>query len=426
MPQVAVRVPAAVRLAVAVGIAWPFLAWAAEPASKPEFDLDAASRSYTDTWRQIESRKAERLSTLKQQYLDALDKAVEAAMKKGDLDGVLAAKAEKDRILTDSPVLQPAAGSTPPSLRNLLDSYEHSHDRIAKEQDQQLRALNERYVATLTTQERALTRQGRLDEALAVRAEKERVMDDLPEAAAPAAEEPATEPLKPAPAASPQSPAKEPALKLMGSWNSGGKGGGLVMSDLHELLAAHGRPNVDLAADPSIEIFSRITYLMPVREAALLFNQRLAARNFLNSPPFPQDSLYYYTFGGSFIEGFNVLVLITDRADQVVAVQLVNEHPEDKARLQPAAFSQKWHCYNFVQNRSKASKAWCIGLQAQLVNRVAQVDSEVVSIAPERARWMSAFEGQTAQWEGKVRERSRLFLPEPIVNLILKRIQDAK
>ena len=51
---------------------------------------------------------------------------------------------------------------------------------MIKEQSDQLRQLYDKYKKMLESQEKKLTVQGRVDDALAVRAEKERMMDDLP------------------------------------------------------------------------------------------------------------------------------------------------------------------------------------------------------------------------------------------------------
>ena len=157
-----------------------FSLWAQEPTASKDFDLNAVSKKYSDTWRQIESRRAERLSTLKTQYLAALDEIYQKAMAQGDLDGVLAAKSEKDRILTD--VELPAADreAMPDTLKKPRSLYDQSFTRVLQEEKDQLRQLHEKYKKTLETQERKLTTQGRVDEALAVRAEKERISDDLP------------------------------------------------------------------------------------------------------------------------------------------------------------------------------------------------------------------------------------------------------
>lgn len=153
---------------------------AQEPAVTNAFDLNAVSERYSDTWRQIESRREERLSALKTQYLASLDNLYQQAISKGDLDGVIAVKSEKDRIVTDVPLTDAERAAMSEDLKKPRSSYDQNSARVIKEQGDQLRQLYDKYRKMLELQEKKLTLQGRVDDALAVRAEKERMMDDLP------------------------------------------------------------------------------------------------------------------------------------------------------------------------------------------------------------------------------------------------------
>jgi hypothetical protein len=167
---------------------------AQEPASTNEFDLNVVSKKYSDTWRQIESLREERLSTVKTQYLGVLDNLYQKSISKGDLDAVIAVKSEKDRILTDVSPTDAERTAMPEELNKSRAAYDQHAVRIVKEQGDQLRQLYDRYKKLLELQERKLTVLGRVDDALAVRAEKERMMDDLPAVAS-------AQPAGPAPAA---------------------------------------------------------------------------------------------------------------------------------------------------------------------------------------------------------------------------------
>jgi hypothetical protein len=166
---------------------------AQEPAVTNEFDLNVVSKKYADAWRQIENRRDDRLTSMKTQYLEVLDGLYQSAISKGDLDSVIAVKAEKDRILTDVAPTDAERAALPEVLKKPRSSYDQNVARVLKEQGDQLRQLYDKYKKTLEAQERKLTVQGRVDDALAVRAEKERMMDDLPASAVdqPAASAPA-------------------------------------------------------------------------------------------------------------------------------------------------------------------------------------------------------------------------------------------
>jgi hypothetical protein len=169
---------------------------AQEPAATNEFDLNVVSKKYSDAWRQIEGRREERLSALKTQYLAALEVLYQKAIAKGDLDAVIAVKSEKDRILTDVTLGDADRAALPAELKTQRATYDQGSARVIKEQSDQLRQLYDKYKKTLEFQEKNLTVQGRVDDALAVRSEKERMMDDLPAVAA--SEQPVT-PAAPAP-----------------------------------------------------------------------------------------------------------------------------------------------------------------------------------------------------------------------------------
>ena len=175
---------------------------AQEPVSTNDFDLNVVSRKYADTWREIESLQEERLSTVKAQYLAVLEKLYQKAITKGDLDGVIAVKSEKDRILTDVPLASSDRAAMSAEMKETRAAYDQHAARVLKEHGDQLRQLHDKYKRMLEVQEKKLTVQGRVDDALAIRAEKERIIDDLPGAAnePPASPAPASVPT-PAPAA---------------------------------------------------------------------------------------------------------------------------------------------------------------------------------------------------------------------------------
>jgi hypothetical protein len=156
---------------------------AQEPAATNEFDLNVVSKRYSDTWRQIEDRREERLSALKTQYLATLDSLYQQAISKGDLDGVIAVKAEKDRILRDVQPTDAERAAMSEEMKKPRSTYDQGSARVVKEQGDQLRQLYDKYKKMLELQEKKLTLQDRVEDALAIRAEKERMLDDLPAAA---------------------------------------------------------------------------------------------------------------------------------------------------------------------------------------------------------------------------------------------------
>lgn len=129
------------------------------------------------------------------------------------------------------------------------------------------------------------------------------------------------------------------------------------MEDLGALLSPFAQPSSDTSKAPSIKLFQGVTYLMPYVEAKekLHLIQKVVPKNKVVCPGFPRDSFFHYSFSGSFEGHFNQLYIVVDKADQVVAIQLVTEAP--KTDLVDAPYKETvWHAYNFVNSRTKASR----------------------------------------------------------------------
>ncbi len=226
----------------------------------------------------------------------------------------------------------------------------------------------------------------------------------------------------PAPAAPAAPAAPMPAkarngdnLVLAASWNSGPQvGGEKILKNLADLLAGQGQPNVDVKPDPTLMIYEQIGYLMPLKDALALLGQNPTPKKPVLCPGFPKDSLYYVSIDGAFDSQFNKMLLVTDASDRIVAVELVNEHPDQSLWLEPQLFLDKWHAYNFIQGRTKGSSKWRVAHRTQTLGRVLRIDSELV--ANDEYGYFGL---------GDSKERVALFLPEPIVNLILFRIGKA-
>lgn len=219
----------------------------------------------------------------------------------------------------------------------------------------------------------------------------------------------------PAAAATPGAPAAQPdGLVLSPLWNKSPLGPRPLWADLKELLEPHGAPAVVRDADPSIEIVPQVRYLMPVREAAeALRGGALSVKRSLDCPGFPDRSFSYYELRGSFGQDFDRLLLVVDAADQVVAVQLVSSKPLT-ARLDSSFVSERWQAYNFVESRIKMNRQWRVAHRVRLLGRVVAIDSELLA---------GGDQGDAPA--GRARERATLFLPEPVVNLILARLEKA-
>ena len=173
----------------------------------------------------------------------------------------------------------------------------------------------------------------------------------------------AASPLAMTSAASPTSQAAQAAgqLILAPTWNNPQSGGDKIVEDLKALLSGQGQPAVDLKPDSTLVLFGQVYYLMPLKEAVNILGKPVSPRKSLNCPGFPKDSLYYYAVEGEFGGGFDKLLLVTDSADRIAAVELVNEHPDESLWLDPAVFSEKGTCITSSSRRAREARSGVSG-----------------------------------------------------------------
>ena len=263
-----------------------------------------------------------------------------------------------------------------------------------------------------------------------------------PPPSAPPADEMAWTEEAPAPEAAVEPAAAEPApaavcsgrMVLTTHWQSRIGRGNISIGNTARLLSGCGTPQIDLAGKP-IAIWGKITYLMPVQEAKQLLGLGSSSRSVLTCAAFPADSFFGHAFPGNYEDGFNQLYLITDYANQVVGVQLQDNTSRGERWFPdyPGVYSAEWSLYNFVNDRKKGNSNWLIGfyvcqgartvmgyppragpmfIQAPTgVNEgVVRVDSDLFSITRNRYDMTT---------DAKSRERNRLLLAQPVVDLML-------
>ncbi len=231
------------------------------------------------------------------------------------------------------------------------------------------------------------------------------------------------------------SPPGQGGLVLDRTWNSPIQGGSATMEDLGVLLSPFAKPAANMDTASYLEIYEGVTYLMPCEDARKKLNlsQKIISKNKVVCPGFPKDSFFHYAFDGNFEGHFNKLYIVTDKADQVVAIQLVSETPKIDSNEAPYKATD-WHAYNFVNSLTKASKRLWIDhkqyylernrwteYRATSANRLKsdlnllRIDSLLFN--PDLTN--SGYRGNN--W--KALEAVRLYLPRPMMELILQVIQ---
>lgn len=220
-------------------------------------------------------------------------------------------------------------------------------------------------------------------------------------------------------------------LALDQRWQSPLQGCSDTLKDLGALLSPFAKPSQNLGAVPGLKIYEDVSYLMPVEDAKKLLklDQRQAVKNKVLCPGFPKDSLLYHAFDGIFEGHFNKLILVTDRMDQVVAVELVAEVPK-RDQVDAPYSPTDWHMYNFVLSRTKAARRLWIDHKChfQEDGRWQEYRPTFTSSQPKGEVQVLRIDSllmdpgkregyRTSEW--KPLEAARLYLPKPMMELIL-------
>src|SRR2546428_11470600 len=93
---------------------------------------------------------------------------------------------------------------------------------------------------------------------------------------------------------------------------------------------------------------------MDCNEAARVLGVRgsIPSRVSLATPGFPRNTMFYVAYDGNFEGHFNRLYLVTDAANKIVSVQLVDEHPKGGCTGTSAG---KMTTYNIINKRLSAN-----------------------------------------------------------------------
>jgi hypothetical protein len=220
-------------------------------------------------------------------------------------------------------------------------------------------------------------------------------------------------------------------IVLGAAWDSPTQTGELTRKDLARIFFGLGKSGGSTIEEESaLVIYPEIRFLTPLADA----KRRLRLEGITSSktkvvcPGMPLDSFWYHSFDGVFEGGFDRLCLITDAADQVVSVQLV----EDLARARSKELTDLvgYHTYNFVSYRVKGTGNLVI--KHELTNETPGVfvvdstlidptDNDTSSAAKKTSSSRRTTKATSATTRtGKVLERSRWFVPAPVVTLILR------
>ena len=220
-------------------------------------------------------------------------------------------------------------------------------------------------------------------------------------------------------------------IVLAPGWASAPQTGDMTRKDLAALFGSSIASGESAIPEDTIVIYPEVPYLTPLAVARknLHLENTNAGRTKITTPGLPVASLTANAFPGIFPGGYTMLTLVTDSSDQVVSVQLADANP--RQRTADLTDTGGFHTYNFIAQRDKSGGQLVI--KHEVVREgapagVVVVDSLLIDPsaadpnAPPRTSTKSSKASSASRQPrtGKVLERSRWYVPKPLVNVILR------
>ena len=172
--------------------------------------LQAVYKTATERF-DVERDKA--LAALEASYTAALERLQTERSSAGDLDGAVAVKAERERILAHTETAVNDIKAMSPAMRRLRDKYDSTAKSIAEDHTRRMTPAARKYYNDLEALQVAITKRGDVDGALLVKVERERFVAAMA-SSTPTVGGPPGAPSQPAPGKN------DPAVvaALLGTW----------------------------------------------------------------------------------------------------------------------------------------------------------------------------------------------------------------
>ena len=142
-------------------------------------DIKVASAPYHAAVEAVSAEYQKWVASLETWYLAELDKLQAARAKLGDLDGAIAIKKERERMASHSPTTPEQIQAMPAPLRTLRTGYDQGLKKSADEGARRIDVARRKYLADLGALQKRITTAGDIDQALLVKAEKERFIAEM-------------------------------------------------------------------------------------------------------------------------------------------------------------------------------------------------------------------------------------------------------
>ena len=213
----------------------------------------------------------------------------------------------------------------------------------------------------------------------------------------------------------PAEPAKPTdTIKLMTGWKADRRAGeeGNVIADLREILGGLADPSDDVTVPERFALFQDVAFLDSIETVKKKMGLSTLAKADCILPGFPNRS--FYTFRGSVdIDGYESITFLTDTAMQVVAVQLSSTRI--KSSPHGVAIGPRKYLLHDMLNYSMRATPSALVRWRVVERRAAVVTLESDFLAPGR------------MWGGTMamimKNTTRLYLPKPLIGLVLWNLQ---
>lgn len=220
-------------------------------------------------------------------------------------------------------------------------------------------------------------------------------------------------------------------IALASNWSPAGRGGELSRKDLAKIFGGCGAASEETKVTAPCEVYPGIPFLSSLAFArkVLKLDGVANTRSKVVTPGLPVGSLTAVQFSGVFPGGFDRMFIVTDNAEQVVSVLLVEQNTASRVPNEPDI--NGYHTYNFITARSRATNDIYIKHEIDLenapegtviVNTMLIDPTDPETPTPQRSTRSSS--GKSSSFSkpktGKVMERCRWFVPRQMVNLIMR------
>lgn len=140
--------------------------------------LDNLRKIFDSNLEEIDVRFLDAVDKCRSSYGVSLNAAEDAATQKGDLDGVLKIRKEKARFAVDNAVDDQIPPGTHPIIQQAINNYIQNLSSAEAARNQQASDLARKYIQYLEGMTKKLTTESKIEEAVLVRQEMEKISAD--------------------------------------------------------------------------------------------------------------------------------------------------------------------------------------------------------------------------------------------------------